>query len=107
MIFRYLASALALSAIASSAFGQEADDVFVQNGVQFAGSYNEHGLVLRPDDGAPGVIYLGIGCDVFSPSRGTGRWSALGNSVFVELTTGQTLLFDGSIRRELQQNCPL
>ena len=107
MTVRSFISAAALGFVASVSGAQAQDATFLQDGTRFSASYNEHGMILTPTDGQPGVVYLGIGCDVFSPSRGTGRWSARGSRIYVEFTTGETLPFNGSARPEFRALCPL
>ncbi|MEL7215363.1 MAG: hypothetical protein AAGJ96_05435 [Pseudomonadota bacterium] len=107
---RHAAFVLAISLLAagtSPVAALAADTSLSLDGTPYDGTYNEHGMVLAPASGSAGVIYLGLGCDVFSPSLGNGRWSTRGPRVYVEFTNGTTLPFDGTLRPTMAQLCPL
>ncbi|MEL6583959.1 MAG: hypothetical protein AAFQ36_09010 [Pseudomonadota bacterium] len=101
-----LVSVVVLLALGGGQAAAQSGNLLLE-GRDYLTTYNQHGLILSPANGAPGVIYLGIGCDVFSPSRGTGRWSAREGQVYIEFTTGESLPFEGSLRSDMSARCPL
>jgi len=53
------------------------------NGVEYTTTKNQHGVVLKS---RKATIYLGKGCDAYSPQYGKGTWGWANGGVLVELS---------------------